>query len=100
MVRIGPAVLVPVLAAVPWAWFVVRDAFGSVTDVLAIVLPVVVAALVVAALAVAVRLRRRRWLVPAASALAMGVTAVVGPWLPADAGPVAPGHAVTVVAPT
>ncbi len=82
------------MAAVPWSWFLLRDALGVVGDVVAVLLPVVVAAVVVGA-ALAARWRRE-WLVAAASALVLGVVAVVGPWLPADDGTVAPGAAVTV----
>ena len=94
--RLGRAAVVALLAVAPFAWFLVRDAFGVVTDVLAIVLPVVV--LVVAVLAGVVGIRRRRWLVLAASTLVMGVVATVLPWLPNPTGPVADGRAVTVAA--
>lgn len=87
---------VTLLAALPWVWFVARDGLGTVSDVLAIVLPVLVGLGVVVAAAVAVRRRQWRWLVPGFSALAVGVVAVLGPWLPADAGAVAPGLATTV----
>lgn len=67
-------------------------------DVVAILLPVLVAAVVVAGVVAAVvaARRRRAWLLPAASALVMGVVTVTGPWLPADDGTVTPGAAVTV----
>ncbi len=91
--RRGAALL---LAALPWTWFLLRDPLGVLGDVLAILLPVLVA---VAFLAGAVAARRSRlWSVPAVSALAFGLAAVVGPWLPADAGAVRPGAGVTVVA--
>ncbi len=87
---------VTVLTALPWLWFVVRDGLGSVSDVLAIVLPIIVGLGFAVAVAVAVRRRQWRWLLPGFSALAVGVVAVLGPWLPADPGAVAPGLATTV----
>jgi Endonuclease/Exonuclease/phosphatase family len=85
-----------VAAALPWSWFLLRDPLGAVGDVLAILLPVLVAVAFVAGLAAA--RRRRSWLVAAASVLAFGVVTVTVPWLPADAGAVRPGAGVTVVA--
>lgn len=80
------------LAALPWAWFPVRDGLGLVGDTLAIVLPLVVGLAVVASVALG------RWwgVVTAVSLLVAGTVAVVGPWTPDDAGPVAPGRGVTV----
>jgi hypothetical protein len=77
------------LAAVPWLWFVVRDALGVVADVIAIGIPVLVVASVLASL------RRRRTWVVGVSALLAGVVAVVGPWIPAERGVVA-GTGVSV----
>lgn len=73
-----------------------RDLPLDVVDVLAIVLPLVVAALVGVALLVALRRGlRSRALVVAVSTLLAGSVAVLGPWLPADAGAVAgPGVVV------
>ncbi|MEJ2859558.1 endonuclease/exonuclease/phosphatase family protein [Actinomycetospora flava] len=80
------------LAALPWAWFPLRDALGLVGDVLAIVLPVVA---VIAAIACVVS---GRWwgLVTAVSVLLAATVAVVGPWTPDDAGRVRAGAGVTV----
>lgn len=84
------------LATLPWTWFPLREVLGVVGDVLAIVLPPFVGVLAAAGVATALWRRQRRWLLPAGSAVLMGVAAVVGPWLPADAGAVVPGQAVTV----
>lgn len=86
------AVLAP--AALPWAWFLLRDALGVVGDVIAILLPLLVLPAVVLALRAA--RNSRLWLLTAASVLVMGVVSVVGPWLPADAGPVVGGMGVRV----
>lgn len=69
------------LAAMPWAWFLLRDLHPWL-DVLALGLPVVV--LAVAGAAVAVTVLRGRWSpgMIAASWLVFGAMAVVGPWLP------------------
>lgn len=83
------------LAAAPWAWFVVREPLGLVGDVLAIVLPVLAVLVAGGALA---GLGRRRGAVPAVSVVLAAAVAVVWPWHPEDAGPVAPGTAVTVAA--
>lgn len=91
-VNLGAAVL---LAAVPWTWFLVRDSFGSLTDVLAILLPPV--AVLIAVVAVLVGRRWRPALALAVSTLLMVAVAVVGPWLPADPGSVAPGRGITIV---
>ncbi len=98
-----------VVAALPWAWFALRYVPLAAVDVLAILLPVVAAAVAVVALGVAVArgvrpdpaarpvvgrtpvAARRRWarpLVLALSTLLAGTVAVVEPWLPADAGAV------------
>ncbi len=86
------------LAASPWAWFLLRGALGVVTDVLTIVLPLLVVAVIAVAGAIAVRYRRLGALVLAVSTLFMGAVAVVGPWVPADVGAVAPDGAVVVAA--
>ena len=83
------------LTVLPWSWFVLRDRLGLLGDLLAILLPVLV--IVLAGLGVLAATRRVRWLVPAVSVLAMGLVATVGPWLPADAGPVRPGAGVSVL---
>lgn len=83
------------LAALPWTWFLLRDGTGRVGDLLAIILPPVVALLATIGLVLAIR--RRRLLLPVASVLVVGMLAVLGPWRPADAGTVRPGAAVTVV---
>ncbi|GAA4926233.1 endonuclease/exonuclease/phosphatase (EEP) superfamily protein YafD [Actinomycetospora succinea] len=81
-----------VLAALPWAWFPLRDELALVGDVLAIVLPVLA---VIAAVA-AVVLGRWWGLVTAVSVLLAATVAVVGPWTPQDAGVVRPGAGITV----
>ena len=83
------------LTVLPWSWFVLRDRLGLLGDLLAILLPVLV--IVLAGLGVLAATRWVRWLVPAVSVLAMGLVATVGPWLPADAGPVRPGAGVSVL---
>jgi endonuclease/exonuclease/phosphatase (EEP) superfamily protein YafD len=85
-------VLVLLLAALPWAWFPLRDVLGVVGDPIAILMPVLVVPIVVAAVAIG----RRRAVLPAVSLLLAGTVAVVAPWTPDDAGPVAAGSAVTV----
>lgn len=99
-----------VVAALPWTWFGLRYLPLAVVDVLAILLPLVVVAVVVTALGVAVArgtsraaagradVVRRRWVRPlvlALSTLLAGTVAVAGPWLPADAGAVA-GRGIVV----
>jgi endonuclease/exonuclease/phosphatase (EEP) superfamily protein YafD len=80
------------IVALPWAWFPLRDVLGVAGDPIAILLPVLVVPIVLAAIAVG----RRRAALPAASLLLAGTVAVVAPWTPADAGPVAAGSAMTV----
>lgn len=87
-----------VLVALPWSWFALRDVLGVGGDVVAILLPAIVVVLAGIGILTAGCLRRWRWLLPVASLLAMGTVAVLGPWLPADAGAVAPGVATTIVA--
>ena len=86
------------LAALPWTWFLLRGALGPVTDVLALLLPLVLGAVVAVAVAVALRRRRAGALVVAVSTLLTAVVAVAGPWLPADAGPVSADEALIVAA--
>ena len=85
------------LAALPWAWFALRDSSGGVGDVLAILFPVLMAGVVLFGIGIVGGTRQPRWLVPTGSALLVGLLATLGPWLPADAGPVRPGAGVTVV---
>lgn len=68
-------------AAVPWSWFLVRDAH-VVLDTVALGLPVVVALAVAVCLVLAIRRRRLAPLVTATSWLVVGLVAVVGPWIP------------------
>ncbi|MFC5141668.1 endonuclease/exonuclease/phosphatase family protein [Actinomycetospora rhizophila] len=84
------------LAALPWAWFPLRDELALVGDVLAIVLPVAAGLAAVAAVVLS-----RRWgswwgLLTAVSVVLAAAVAVVGPWTPEDAGAVRPGAGVTV----
>jgi endonuclease/exonuclease/phosphatase (EEP) superfamily protein YafD len=85
------------LAALPWAWFVLRDSTGGVGDVLAILFPVLMAGLVLFGIGIVGGTRQPWWLAPTGSALLVGLVATLGPWLPADAGAVRPGAGVTVV---
>jgi endonuclease/exonuclease/phosphatase (EEP) superfamily protein YafD len=87
--RLAPFLLLP------WTWFLVRDLHPA-TDVVALGLPVLVVACVVAGVGVAALRRRRAPLLTAGSWLAFGVVAVAGPWVP-DPGP-APVDAMRVVA--
>jgi hypothetical protein len=80
----------------PWAWFVLRDRLGVVTDVVAIVLPMLALAV---ALVVGVLGRRRRAAVAfAVSTLLVGIVATVAPWIPHDTGTVDPSRAIRVAA--
>lgn len=88
-----------VLAGLPWTWLLLGGALGVVTDVLTIVAPLLLGAVVVGAGLFAFRRpagRRAGGAVLAVSTLLMGTVAVVGPWLPADAGAVSPAGAVVV----
>lgn len=86
------------LAALPWAWFAVRDLpLGVVVEVPAVGLPVIALAGAIVAGVYGWRRRRPAALAVAVSTLAAGGVATVGPWLPRDAGEVA-GRGVTVVA--
>jgi endonuclease/exonuclease/phosphatase (EEP) superfamily protein YafD len=88
-------------AVAPWLWFVVRDLpLGTPGAVLAIGLPVLVAAVAVLAGTYALRgrgARRDAAGVLAVSTLLAGMVIVVEPWLPQDAGGVG-SAGVTVVA--
>jgi endonuclease/exonuclease/phosphatase (EEP) superfamily protein YafD len=85
-----------VAAAVPWTWFLLRDALGVVSLGIAILMPALV---VVTVLALVALVRPFRvGLAVAASVAVAGAVAVVAPWTPRDAGPVAPDRAVTVAA--
>ena len=93
--RTGRLVVV-VLLLLPWAWFLIRDLLGTVTDVLAIVLP---AAAVVVALLVGLIGRRRKAAVAfAISTVLVGVVATVFPWIPTGAGTVDTSRAVRIAA--
>ncbi|HET6740681.1 MAG TPA: endonuclease/exonuclease/phosphatase family protein [Kribbella sp.] len=88
-----------VAALLPWVWFVLRDRLGVVTDVVAIVLPMltVVVAAVVGIVAVLGR-RRRAALAFAVSTLLVGMVATFGPWIPHGTGTVDPSRAVRFAA--
>ncbi len=88
--------LIALAALLPWTWFLLRDALGGLTDVVAILLPL--AALGVALVLVVAGFWWRLAWVAAVSTLLMAVVAVLSPWLPADAGPVAAGQGFTVLA--
>jgi endonuclease/exonuclease/phosphatase (EEP) superfamily protein YafD len=95
---VGIAVTV-LVAVLPWLWFAVRDA-GPAADVVAIAMPLLAAFAVVVAAVVALvpgsPTRRLRAALFGLSALLVGVVAVAGPWLPADAGAVS-GRGVSVL---
>lgn len=83
-------------ALLPWAWFLLRDRLGVVTDVLAIVLPVLA---VITALAVGILGRRHApAVVFAVSTLLVGIVATVVPWIPDGEGTVDPARAVRIAA--
>lgn len=71
------------LAAVvaPWTWFVWRDLLPEL-DGLAIVMPVLLLLVLLGLVSVSVYRRNARWLIVAVSTLALGLAAIVGPWLP------------------
>ena len=80
----------------PWAWFLLRDRFGVVTDVLAIGLPMLTLA---TALIVGILGRRRKAAVVfAVSTLLVGIVATVVPWIPDGAGTVDQARAVRIAA--
>jgi hypothetical protein len=85
----------------PWAWFVLRDRLGVVTDLIAIVLPAVVLGAVVVSLVVASAAsarRRRMAVVFALSTLLVGCVATFGPWIPHGTGTVDKSRAVRIAA--
>lgn len=83
-------------ALLPWTWFLVRD-LHPVLDIVALGLPVLVVASVATCAALAWRRRRAAPLVTAASWLAMGLVAVVGPWTPQGSEPPVDGVRVAAV---
>ena len=87
---------VAVAALLPWAWFLVRDRLGVVTDVLAIGLPMLT---LVTALIVGLLGRRyKAAIVFAVSTLLVGIVATVLPWIPGGAGAVDRARAVRIAA--
>lgn len=77
-------------AAVPWAWFLVRD-LGSVTQLVALAIPVLVAASFVGLAISAIDERKLSTLVVAVSVAAFGWVTILGPRGPLpSAPPVAP----------
>ncbi|MFI5695099.1 endonuclease/exonuclease/phosphatase family protein [Kribbella sp. NPDC051586] len=94
--RTGRVAAVVIAGLLPWAWFLLRDRLGLVTDVLAILLPML--ALIVA-LVVGVLGRRRPGAVAfAVSTLLVGIVGTVGPWIPHGSGTVDPSRAVRFAA--
>jgi hypothetical protein len=85
------------LALPPWLWLASRDALGWPSDVGWTVLPALAAAVALGAGVVGLRRRWRPALVLAVSMLVMATVAVIQPWTPADAGPVAPGSGIRIV---
>ncbi|MEU4194387.1 endonuclease/exonuclease/phosphatase family protein [Kribbella sp. NPDC026611] len=80
----------------PWAWFLVRDRLGVVTDVAAILLPLLAAG---TALVVGLLGRRRRALVAfAISTLLVGIVGTVVPWIPDGVGAVDTSRGVRIAA--
>lgn len=85
---------IAIAALLPWAWFALRDQLGPVTDVLAIVLPMLT---LVIAIAVGVLGRRRPAAVAfAVSTLLVGIVATVVPWIPHGTGTVDPSRSVRI----
>jgi hypothetical protein len=83
----------------PWLWFWVRDLglFG-LFDVIAILFPALTAGTVGGLLLVAVRTRRWRWVLPAVSAVGVGVLSIMSPWrAQIQPAPSSPATAVTIV---
>lgn len=94
--RARRAVRIVAAGLLPWAWFVLRDRLGVVTDVVAIVLPVLT---LVVAVVVGVLGRRRRAAVAfAVSTLLVGIVATFGPWIPHGTGTVDASRAVRLAA--
>jgi endonuclease/exonuclease/phosphatase (EEP) superfamily protein YafD len=77
-----------VLVVAPWTWFLVRDA-GSLMELVAVLLPLLVAGAI--GVLVARHLR-----IAAASFAVFGITAVAGPWIPHDLGRPAGDTAITI----
>ena len=85
-------------AAVPWAWFLVRD-LGSVTQLIALTIPVLVAAALVGLAISALDERRLSTLVVAVSVAAFGWVTIFGPRAATPAPlPVAPMRIASMVA--
>jgi endonuclease/exonuclease/phosphatase (EEP) superfamily protein YafD len=82
------------LAGLPWCWFFIRDLAWAVTDVVAVILPGVAVAVVIALCIVAFRWRPAA--VVAASTLAAASVAVVLPWSPVDPGSVDVNRSIKV----
>ncbi|TQJ06462.1 endonuclease/exonuclease/phosphatase family protein [Kribbella jejuensis] len=88
-----------IAALLPWAWFVLRDRLGVVTDVVAIVLPMLALVVAVGVGAYGLIGRRRRAAIAfAVSTLLVGVVATFGPWIPHGSGTVDPSRAVRFAA--
>jgi len=98
--RAGRIAVIVLLAILPWTWFLIRDAFGPVTDVIAILLPSLAAAVAVVAVLVAVLIGRgrRAALALAVSTLLVAAVATVAPWVPRDAGATGPARSVRIAA--
>ena len=80
----------------PWAWFLLRDRLGVVTDVAAIALPMLT---LITALVVGFLGRRHKPAVAfAVSAVLVGIVATVLPWIPDGAGTVDRARAVRIAA--
>ncbi len=84
-------------AAVPWAWFLVRD-LGSVTQLIALAIPVLVAAAFVGLAISAIDERRLSTLIVAVSVAAFGWVTIFGPRAATPAPPpVAPMRIASMV---
>lgn len=94
--RTGRYTGIVIAGLLPWAWFLLRDRLGVVTDVLAIVLPLLT---LVTAVVVGVLGRKHRTAVVfAVSTLLVGIVATFGPWVPDGAGSVDPARAIRIAA--
>ncbi|MEU4293026.1 endonuclease/exonuclease/phosphatase family protein [Kribbella sp. NPDC026596] len=85
-----------VAGLLPWNWFLLRDQLGVVTDVVAIVLPML--ALVTALLVGFVGRRHKAALAFAVSTLVVAIVATVLPWVPDGVGTVDRSRAFRVAA--
>jgi endonuclease/exonuclease/phosphatase (EEP) superfamily protein YafD len=97
--KVGRFAVLVLLAVLPWTWFLLRDALGPVTDLLAIVLPTL--AVLVALVALVAAWFGRGWrpvLVLAVSTVIAGIVATVLPWVPQDAGTTAQARSVRIAA--